>query len=235
MKDQDKKNIVILLRWTVIVVVGYLILFGKGRVADPRLSQLLIIGYILSNLLLALVPKAWFSNLKLFYSLVLIDTGIVSFGMYLSEKMTTDFYLVFFLIIIFASISRNFKLLMAIGGITALLYGVLLYFWGFLTSANSSSYILRIPFIFIMTAFYGYIVQTFTEEKRRQLTISEDKYRGLFENANDGIIILRSPQFLIANVNREVERLTGYEKKELLGRGLTDLVAVEEGRKLSLF
>ena len=235
MKDRDKKNVILLLRWTVIVVVAYLILFGKGRIADQRLSHLLIIGYILSNLLLALVPKAWFSNLKLFYTLVLVDTGIVSFGMYLSEKMTTDFYLVFFLIIIFASISRNFKLLMVIGGITASLYGVLLYFWGFLTSENSSSYILRIPFIFIMTAFYGYIVQTFTEEKHRQLTISEDKYRGLFENANDGIIILRSPQFLIANVNREVERLTGYEKKELLGRGLVDLVGVEEGRKMSYF
>ena len=235
MKDQDKKRVILLLRWTVIVVVGYLILFGKGRVADPRLCQLLIIGYILSNLLLALVPKAWFSSLKLFYSLVLIDTGIVSFGMYLSEKMTTDFYLVFFLIIIFASISRNFKLLMAIGGITAFLYGVLLYFWGFLTSENSSSYILRIPFIFIMTAFYGYIVQTFSEEKRRQLTLSEDKYRGLFENANDGIIILKSPQFLIVNVNREVERVSGYEKKELLGRSLTDLVAVENGRKLAYF
>jgi PAS domain S-box-containing protein len=233
MKDRDKKNVVILLRWTVIVVVSYLILFGKGRVADPRLSQLLIIGYILSNLLLVLVPKAWFSNLKLFYSLVLVDTGIVSFGMYLSEKMTTDFYLVFFLIIIFASLSRNFRLLMTIGGITAFLYGVLLYFWGFFASENSSSYILRIPFIFIMTAFYGYIVQTFSEEKRRQLTISEDKYRGLFENANDGIIILKSPQFLVANVNKEVERLTGYEKKELLGKAIVDLIAVEEGRKLA--
>ena len=114
--------------------------------------------------------------------------------MYLSEKMTTDFYLVFFLIIIFASISRNFKLLMAIGGITALLYGVLLYSWGLLISKEGSSYTLRIPFIFIMTAFYGYIVQTLTREKRQELTISEDKYRGLFENANDGIILLRNPQ-----------------------------------------
>jgi PAS domain S-box-containing protein len=233
MKDQDKKKVILLLRWTVIIVVAYLILFGKGRVADQRLSQLLIIGYILSNLLLAFLPKAWFSNPKLFYPLVLVDTGIVSFGMYLSEKMTTDFYLVFFLIIIFASISRNFKLLMIIGGITASLYGVLLYFWGFFTSENSSSYILRIPFIFIMTAFYGYIVQTFTKEKRQQLTLSEDKYRGLFENANDGIIILRSPQLFIANINREAERLTGYEEKELVGKSMVDLIAVEEEKKVS--
>ena len=227
-KNQDRKKIVLALRWTVIIVTCYLILLGRGRVTDLQLSYFLIIGYIISNVLLTFFPKTWFWNPKFFYSLVIIDTGIVSFGMYLSEKMTSDFYLVFFLIIIFASISRNFKLLMAIGSITALLYGFLLYSWGHLISQDGSSYTLRVPFIFIMTAFYGYIVQTFTIEKHEQLTISEDKYRSLFENANDGILILKGSQFAIANVNREVERLTGYEKEELLDKAFIDLFGPEE-------
>ena len=212
MENQDRKKIILTLRWTAIIVTSYLILFGRGKVTDLHLSHILIAVYILSNILLTFVPKKWFSNTKLFYPLVLFDTGIVSFGMYLSEKMTTDFYLVFFLIIIFASISRNFKMLMVIGGITALLYGILLYSWGLWITEDSSSYTLRIPFIFIMTAFYGYIVQTLTKEKRHELTISEDKYRGLFENANDGIILLRNPQLIIVDVNREVEKAMGYTK-----------------------
>ena len=217
-------------------MTSYLILLGKGRVIDPHLSHLLIIGYILSNLLLTFLPKTWFSHPKFFYSLVVMDTGIVSFGMYLSEKVTTDFYLVFFLIIIFASISRNFKLLMTIGGITALLYAILLYSWGFLRPENISSYILRIIFIFIMTAFYGYIVQTFTKEKMKQLAISEDKYQGLFENANDGILILRDSEFLIADVNKEVERLTGHKKEELLQKGFIHLFSpLEKEKVLSYF
>lgn len=232
MEDQDRKKIILSLRWTAIIVTSYLILFGKGRVTDPQLSHILIAGYILSNVLLTFLPKVWFSNSKLFYPLVLFDTGIVSFGMYLSEKMTTDFYLVFFLIIIFASISRNFKLLMTIGGVTALLYGVLLYSWGLLTMEHGSSYTLRIPFIFIMTAFYGYIVQTLTKEKHQELTISEDKYRGLFENANDGIILLQDPQLIVADVNREVEKVTGYTKEELLRREAFDLFAPEEIEKV---
>jgi PAS domain S-box-containing protein len=231
MEDQDRKRIILTLRWTAIIVTSYLILFGKGRVTDLHLSNILIFIYLSSNILLTFFPKRWFSNLKLFYPLVLFDTGVVSFGMYLSEKMTTDFYLVFFLIIIFASISRNFKLLMIIGGITALLYGVLLYSWGLLTNEESSSYTLRIPFIFIMTAFYGYIVQTLTKEKRHELTISEDKYRGLFENANDGIILLRNPQLKIADVNREVEKATQYTKGELLQKEVFDLFAPEEAEK----
>jgi len=231
MEDQDRKRIILILRWTAIIVTSYLILFSKGRVTDLHLSNILIFIYLLSNVVLSFFPKRWFSNLKLFYPLVLFDTGVVSFGMYLSEKMTTDFYLVFFLIIIFASISRNFKLLMVIGGITALLYGVLLYSWGFLTKEEGSSYTLRIPFIFIMTAFYGYIVQTLTKEKRQELTISEDKYRGLFENANDGIILLRNPELRIADVNREVENAMQYTKAELLQKDVFDLFAPEEVEK----
>ncbi|MGA2516912.1 MAG: ATP-binding protein [Thermodesulfobacteriota bacterium] len=231
MRDQDRKRIILTLRWTAIIVTSYLILFGKGRVTNFHLSNILIFIYLLSNVFLTFLPKGWFSNLKLFYPLVLFDTGIVSFGMYLSEKMTTDFYLVFFLIIIFASISRNFKLLMVIGGITALLYGILLYSWGLLTNEEGSSYTLRIPFIFIMTAFYGYIVQTLTKEKRKALTISEDKYRGLFENANEGIVLLRNPQLQIADVNREVEKVIGYTKEELLLKDFFDLFIPEETEK----
>ena len=231
MEDKDRKKIIIMLRWTAIIVTAYLILFGKGRMTSLHLSYTLIIIYLLSNVLLSFFPKKWFSNLKLFYPLVLLDTGIVSFGMYLSEKMVTDFYIVFFLIIIFASVSRNFKLLMIIGGITALLYGVLLYSWGLLLKEDSSSYTLRVPFIFIMTAFYGYIVQTLTREKRQELTISEDKYRGLFENANEGIILLKNHPLQIADVNREVEKVTGYIKGELVQKEVFDLFPLEEMEK----
>ena len=162
MKNQDRKKAVLMLRWTSIIVTSYLILLGRGRVADLQLSHIFVIGYILTNLFLTFLPKAWFLNPKFFCSLVLIDTGLISFGMYLSEKMATDFYLVFFLIIIFVSISRNFKLLMIIGAVTALLYGALLYSWGLLAADKIGNNLLRIPFVFLMTAFYGYLVQTFT-------------------------------------------------------------------------
>jgi PAS domain S-box-containing protein len=235
MEDLNKKKI-INLRWTAIIVTSYLIIFGKGKIAHIDLGHLLILVYILSNVLVIFIPPKWFSNLKFFYSLVLIDTGIVSFGMFLSEKVTTDFYLVFFFILIFASMSRNYKLLMIISGVTASLYGVLLYSWGLLSSEQGSSYAIRIPFIFIMAAFYGYIVQTFSKEKQKQLAISEDKYCGLFENANDGIIIFRNSPWQIANVNREVERLTGCKKEELLQKDPMDLFAMSDREKaLSFF
>jgi len=231
MEAQNKKRIVLILRWVVIIATSYLILFGKRSLADVDLGYAFILLYISSNIALTFLPWKWFSKPKLFYSLVVFDTAIVSFGMYLSETVTTDFYLIFFLVIIFASMSRNYKLLMAISGITASLYGIRLYTLGLFSSVDATSYALRMPFIFIMASFYGYLVETFTREKQEELAISEDKYRGLFENANDGIIILRNPEFLIADVNREVERLTGHKRGELLQRGFLELFGSVEDEK----
>ncbi len=231
MKKPNKKRIILLLRWTAIIVTSYLILLGRGNVVDPNLGRLLIIGYLVSNVIIAFFPSSWFSNPRFFYPLVIVDTGVVLLGMYLSEKMVTDFYLVFFMIIIFASMSRSFKLLMFIGGATALIYGLLLYSWGFLISPEGSSYALRIPFIFIMTAFYGYLVQTLTGEKNKALSISEDKYRGLFENANEGIIILKDPSLQIVDLNREAEKTTGYKKEELWEKEVYVLFDVKENER----
>jgi PAS domain S-box-containing protein len=227
-QNRDRKKVILSLRWTVIIVASYLVLFGRGRVTDLNVGHLFVLLYICSNLILTFLPRRFFSNPKLFYLLVIFDTGILLFGMYLSERMTTDFYLVFFLILIFASMSRNFKLLMAVSGATALLYGILLHSWGLLDSEDGISYTLRIPFIFIMSIFYGYIVQTFTKEGQQRLAVSEDKYRGLFENANDGIIILRDSQHQMVDVNREVERATGYKKEELLRKGILSLFSSQE-------
>ncbi len=213
--------------------MAFLILFGRGRISDPLWSHALIVGYVLSNIFLTFLPTRLFYHSKFFHALVFFDTGIISCGMYVSEKMATDFYLVFFLLVILVSLSRNFKLLMAIGGMITILYGILLHSWGLLLSERAGSYILRVPFIFVMTVFYGYIIQSLTKESREKLMISEDKYRGLFENGNDGVIILRAPQLQIADVNKKVEAATHYAKGELLGREISVLFRPEDQSKIT--
>ncbi len=235
MKDLYIKRIVLLLRWTSIIVISYLIIFSNGRISNQYLGYLFILGYIVSNIILTFFPRGWFSNPRFFYSLLLIDTGLLSFGMYLSEAITTDFYVIFFLVIIFASISRNFKLLVAVAATTSLIYGFLLYAWGLLTSEESISYTLRIPFIFIIAVFYGYIIHSFTKEAKEQLALSEDRYRGLFENANDGIIILKGPKFKIEDLNKKVEHLIGYKREEILGMEFINLFWKEDRERGEVF
>ena len=224
----DRKRIIVSLRWTVIIVTSYLILFGGGRIVDFHLGHLFILIYILSNTVFMFLPRHWFSKQYFFYAVVLSDTSLVALGMYLSERVTVDFYMIFFLILIFASMSRSFNLLMIVSAAAAVLYGVLLYSWGLFASEEASTYALRIPFVFIMAIFYGYLVQAFKMENQRQLAISEDKYRGLFQNANDGIIILRNPSMKIVDVNQKAERLMGYGKEELLTKEASALFRFED-------
>lgn len=62
-----------------------------------------------------------------------------------------------------------------------------------------------------------------TEEKLRA---SEERYRELFENAND-VIFLHDLKGTIQAVNRATEYLTGYSRTEILGKNFADLVAPE--------
>jgi peptidoglycan/LPS O-acetylase OafA/YrhL len=131
---ENKRKLILNLRWALIIVTSCLILFGNEFQVTPDSRHLLILIYILSNLALTFAPKKWFTSQKIFYPLVIVDTAIVSLGMYLSQGVVVDFYLVFFLIIIFATVSRDFKLLMTVSGFSCLIYGLLLYSWGLLDS-----------------------------------------------------------------------------------------------------
>ncbi len=54
---ENNKKTILLLRWTVIIVTSYLILFGKGRVTNLDLGHILIFAYMLSNFSSTLSPK----------------------------------------------------------------------------------------------------------------------------------------------------------------------------------
>jgi PAS domain S-box-containing protein len=228
MRQENRKKMILSLRWTIIIATCYLMLFGKGERASFHYGHVIPLLYVLSNTVLTFFPSAWFSNLKLFYFLALFDTGVVSLSMYLSDNVNTDFYLIFFLIIIFASVSRSYRLLLFISAASSLSYGAFLYLSGLFTSEDAVSYTLRIPFIFITALFYGYLVQTFSQEKQMQVAVCENKYQSLFENAKEGIFILRDPQLEITDANREAERLMGCPKGELLGKSFLDLAGTKD-------
>ena len=68
-------------------------------------------------------------------------------------------------------------------------------------------------------------------ELMAELAHSEERYRDLFENANDLITICDFDGRLIS-ANRACERLTGYSHEELLARNLQDLVIPRHRRRV---
>ena len=141
------KRIVVRLRWVTIIVTSYIILLGRGISLPQILPSLLILFYLLSNLIACFLPSSYFFKIRFFYMILLFDTFMVSLGIYLTSQFNTDFYLVYFLIIIFASIARSFKLLMinalGIGGI----HGWVLWTKGWNRKSFEEGVLLRVPFI----------------------------------------------------------------------------------------
>ncbi len=68
-----------------------------------------------------------------------------------------------------------------------------------------------------------------TEQKRAEeaLRRSEEKYRDLFENANDAIFIVDS-RYSYVDVNKKAVELLGYSKEELLRMSVLDLIPPEQ-------
>ena len=46
MKDRYRKKVILIVRWSAIIVTSCLILFSNGRIANLQLSHILIVGYI---------------------------------------------------------------------------------------------------------------------------------------------------------------------------------------------
>ena len=64
-------------------------------------------------------------------------------------------------------------------------------------------------------------------ELERQVARSEARYQDLYENAKYSIIVVDTENGRILDANREAERLTGYERGELIGKPIWETRAEE--------
>jgi PAS domain S-box-containing protein len=234
------KQIVVRLRWLTIIITSYLILFARG-ITFPRLfPTLLICFYLLSNLIVSQVPASHFVKLSFFYVVLLFDTCMVSLGIYVTSQFATDFYLVYFLIILFATIARSFKLLLVNAIVICGVYGWFLWTRGLDMKSLEEGILLRIPFIFIMSIFYGFLTQSLEEKTKRikmelrEVEESEQRYRQIVESAHDSVAIL-DDKHRIKFFNTRLLQLTQYAPEELTGMDWTKLVSKFDLEVFDLF
>ncbi len=82
---------------------------------------------------------------------------------------------------------------------------------------------------FFVAASAGLLFAVMRSEFRTRITAeaalreSEEKYRLLMHNANDGIVIADAESGEILEVNRKIEELTGVKADRLIGRHITEL------------
>jgi len=169
---------------------------------------------------------------------LLFDTFMVSLGIYITSRFETDFYLIYFLIILFATIARSFKLLVVNALVICGIYGWFLWTKGLDMKSLEEGILLRIPFIFIINIFYGFLIQSFEERAKRikmelkELEESEQRYRQIVESAHDAVAIIDEKQ-QIKFFNKRLLQLTQYAPEELTGMEWTKLVNELDGDKIN--
>ena len=160
--EVQKKITVIRLRWLVVIICSYLLLLSEGTWLSSASVRGFILIYILTNIALYFVEEELFNSSYFYSPLVILDTLFVTASLVMSGQVETDFYLAYFLIIILCTIWQDFRGLMVVAVLATLLYG----FFLFRTSqVLDPSIYLRVPFLFVISLFYGYFAQVVRTEK----------------------------------------------------------------------
>ncbi len=171
-----QKRIILRLRWVTIIITSALLIFGRDPNFPEPLSSLLVLSYLFSNVVALRFPPSYFIKFSFLCAVLLFDTLMITLGLYFSTRFDTDFYLVYFLVILFASIGKSFKLLMINASVICVVYGWFLWTRG-LDSTLSEGTLLRVPFIFVVSLFYGFLVQSFEEKTKRMTEELEERTR----------------------------------------------------------
>lgn len=221
------KKQIFIIHLMVTIVISYLTIFGPAKDKLLIWSQVFTAFYLSSNLFILYIPTRYFTQRTIFYYLIFFHTIMICLGMYLSGSASTDFYLIYFLIMGLSSMSISLKSLMLNTTVFTLVYGWILFQKGLFEGDIGISYALRLPFIIIIALLFGYIVDMLIKDKSRSLKASEEKYRSLVESTDDSIYMVNKEcQYLSANSKTLSEY--GLKENQIAGKKFSDFHSPEE-------
>jgi len=163
-KPLSRKRAFLLLRYAFIIAAGYLILLEGSRVQLDSAVPYLIIGALLSNVLLGLVPELYLFGWAIQVPVLIADTLWIAYSLSLPGQIGQQFFLLYFFVLALAAVGES--LTIALAG--ALLIGIVdCYFSPHHGSFWTSPSLIRIPFFFTLALFYGHVGTRARSERER--------------------------------------------------------------------
>lgn len=158
----------LLLQTLVVIVLCYQLLYGLHTLLSFNTQLFVVLGLWLLVLALMLFPDHVWETNWFVGTLVLGDTAMTSFIIYLSGDAWSDLYLTYFLIIFLAASTQTLKQHIVLSVILCAGYGLVLYFGASETYVGLEGKLLRIPALLIMAAFYGASAEMVRKERRQK-------------------------------------------------------------------
>ena len=199
--DAPKKPSIIRLRWIVVGIASYLLLSCPTPLLPQNFVHGFALFYIITNLALYGVKRKAFESIGLFGTLMIFDTVALSFSLIVTGQLGSDFYLSYFLMIIIAGFWKDLRWSLGFAILLSLLYAYFL----FIAEDLTTSLLLRVPFIFMASIFYGYFVQVVHNEH----ALREKAER---EARRDFLTGLPNRQAYQERITQETERSRRYAR-----------------------
>ena len=187
-----------------------------------------------TNFFLMLLPPKVFRG-KLFDSLlVCADVMIVSASIYLTGQVNSDFFLLYFLVIMTAALSETPKALFWSGGLVCLVYLAMVERLEGVDALLRTEVLIRLPFFWIVSLFYGHLSQRarleqkerFSLEKKLNLAADVRRYSRFFSSA-------LSRKKVLKGLVQATSKLCRTESVFVFSRGEKKILIVRDGHSYS--
>ncbi len=172
LRHADRKDITAV-QWLVAIAVSYFVLTTNDLNLTEPLPALLILISLVSAVLLQRLPEALFEKRIVEPGLLLVDSLLIFSAITTSQQIPWDLLILFFFCVFLAAIGEN---LVQIGVGSVLLSLVFVMF----VSPNAAefstvhpNFLFRVPFMFGISIFYGYLVSQIKKQKKRAERMEE--------------------------------------------------------------
>jgi signal transduction histidine kinase len=178
--EAAKKRTVIQLRWPLVILCSYLLLYAPNSWLTPAQTNAILIFYLLTNATLYFVADDFFDSAYFYGPLLFFDTVFLAISLTVSGGATTDFYVACFFTIILSCICNDSRGLFLVTLLAPALYAYVVFNSA---ATHDSSVYLRLPFPLVISMFYGYFAQV--ERVKRLVKEKEEQARQQQEAAEE--------------------------------------------------
>src|SRR6476660_8782244 len=84
------KPSIILIRWPVVIIASYLLLYPSTRYLPESFFHAFILLYVISNVALYFLDDPWFGSWSFYYPLVITDTLVLTMSLIINGRAALD-------------------------------------------------------------------------------------------------------------------------------------------------
>ena len=154
---------IVLTRWVLVIAIVYATLFRGDTIAPLWPNQIFALALLVYNGLVTWLVGEGVKSKNLKMATTVVDVAAVSLAILISGSASSDFFLIYFAVIILAAISHRLSVVAAVAAFACATYAALLYAEVGPALWRSSSLLIRVPFLFGVAVFFGTVAQ---ESKR---------------------------------------------------------------------